>query len=183
MAKHTKLDAALISEFQSKYFTAFPSHLRWHAHVRSQLLTDGYLVSLTGRRRWFFGRRNDDATVREAIAFDPQGSVGDILNQGMLRIWRLNICQLLLQVHDAILVQYPEDREDEVLPRLLKEIEVPIGLKNGRVLKIPAEAKTGWNWSVKSDHNPDGLTGYHGPDTRRRSSAAPSKLDRILLTV
>lgn len=180
MSKHTKLDAKLIAEFQGKYFLAFPSHQRWHAAVASQLLTQGNLTTLTGRRRWFFGRRNDDAVIREAIAYDPQGSVGDILNRGMLQVWRLNICQLLLQIHDAILVQYPEETEDKILPQLLSALKAPISLRNNRTLLIPSEAHTGWNWSKESRNNPDGLKKWQGYDNRKRARPAPSKLDRLL---
>ena len=179
MAKHTKLEAPLIQAFQSKYFNAFPSHLRWHAHVTSELLSKGCHTTITGRRRWFFGRRNDDAVAREAIAFGPQGAVGDILNMGMLAVWRSGLCQLLLQIHDAILVQYPEDREDEIVPQLLKIIQVPIELNGGRKLIIPSEAQTGWNWAKQDDNNPDGLTKYRGNDSRRRSPTVP-KLDSLL---
>ena len=180
MSKHTHLEPGLIAEFQSSYFAAFPAHQRWHRRVASELYQSGNLVSLLGRRRWFFGRRDDDATIREAIAYDPQGSVGDILNRGMLQVWRLNVCQLLLQIHDAILVQYPEGDEDRIIPVLLGAIEVPINLNSERKLLIPAEAKTGWNWSVESNTNPDGLRKYRGRDERRRQREAPSKLDRFL---
>ena len=180
MSKHTHLDPKAIGEFQFKYFMAFPAHQRWHGHVRSELYTTGGITTVTGRRRWFFGRRDDDATVREAIAYDPQGSVGDILNRGMLAVWRLNICQLLLQIHDAILVQYPEENEQSIIPVLLKAIEVPIYLRNERKLIIPAEAKTGWNWSVESAQNPDGLRKFSGTDNRTRHRQAPSQLDRFL---
>ena len=180
MAKQTHTDTATVAEFQSAYFRAFPAHQRWHQRVAQTLRTQGCLTTLTGRRRRFFGRRNDDATIREAIAYDPQGSVGDILNRGMLQVWRDNNCQLLLQVHDAILVQYPEQNEDRILPHLLNRIEVPIPLRDGRILIIPAEAKTGWNWSVASEINPDGLIKYKGRDTRSRTRPAPTKLDRSL---
>lgn len=181
MAKHTKLDAKLIAAFQSAYFTAFPAHQRWHGHVAQELFTTGNLTTLTGRRRWFFGRRNDDATVREAIAYDPQGSVGDILNRGMLQVWRLRICQLLLQIHDAILIQYPEEQEDTVLPQVLKAIQVPVPLLHNRELLIPSEAKTGWNWSVEAPDNPDGLRKYKGGDGRTRQIVpAATQLDRVL---
>lgn len=183
MSKHTHLEAKLIAEFQSKYFQAFPAHQRWHAQVASDLLSHGCLTSLSGRRRWFFGRRNDDATVREAIAYDPQGSVGDILNRGMLQVWRSHKAQLLLQVHDAILIQYPERDEDNILPDMLRTIEVPVQLKRGRTLVIPSEAKTGWNWSVESTKNPDGLSKYRGKDSRTRQRAPPSELDRILYSL
>jgi DNA polymerase-1 len=180
MSKHTKLDAKLIAEFQSKYFAAFPAHQRWHAHVASELRQHGNLTSLTGRRRWFFGRRDDDSTVREAIAFDPQGSVADILNRGMLNVWRENICQLLLQIHDAILIQYPEDQEDRVVPLVIQAIKVPIELLHGRTLVIPSEAKVGWNWASYSEENPDGLTKWRGADRRTRQRPAPAQLDFVL---
>jgi DNA polymerase-1 len=176
MAKHTKLEAPLISAFQSKYFNAFPSHLRWHAAVQSELLTRGSHTTITGRRRWFFGRRTDDTTVREAIAYGPQGAVGDILNAGMLAVWRSGLCQLLLQIHDAILVQYPEDQEDIIVPQLLELIKVPIELNNGRTLIIPSEAQVGWNWAKQETDkhgnvtgNPDGITKYRPNDPRKRS--------------
>lgn len=188
MAKHTKLDAALISQFQAKYFAAFPAHQRWHAAVASELIQSGNLVTITGRRRWFFGRRNDDTTVREAIAYGPQGAVGDIFNQGMLRVWRLNVCQLLLQIHDAILVQYPETLESEILPTLIETIKVPIQLNNNRTLIIPSEALTGWNWAKQETDktgkvigNFDGLMKYRGHDERKRTvEAKVGKLDQLL---
>lgn len=184
MAKHTKLEAGLISTFQFKYFSAFPAHQRWHAAVAAEVSATGRLDTLTHRRRWFFGRRSDDTTIREAIAYGPQGSVGDILNLGMLQVWRLGVCQLLLQIHDAILIQYHESEEDRVLPIVLEAIQVPIELAEGRVLKIPSEAKCGWNWAEVSKENPDGLSKYKGPDPRKRTSTPQtSKLDQLLSRV
>src|SRR5215471_18183593 len=179
MSKHTKMDRDLIAEFQEKYFDAFP-HKQWHEWVAKTLTDDGYLDTLTGRRRWFFGRRSEDSTLREAIAYAPQGSVGDVLNTGMLRVWRLNICQLLLQIHDAILIQYRAEEEDEVIPKILDAIVSPIGLSRERVVRIPAEAKTGWNWAPWSEENPNGLMKYSGEDKRKRSEKKPlSILARI----
>lgn len=168
MSRHTKIPVAAIREFQARYFMAFPGIPRWHEHVAATLANDGNLVSLMGRRRWFFGRRGDDSTIREAIAFDPQGSVGDILNRGMLQVWRSRTAQLLLQIHDAILIQYPEEREDEIVPAALEQIKVPVELNGGRTLVIPSEAKTGFNWSNASEDNPDGLIKWTGHDGRTR---------------
>src|SRR5207245_2824514 len=30
MAKHTKIDKRVITEFQTRYFSSFPAHVRWH---------------------------------------------------------------------------------------------------------------------------------------------------------
>lgn len=197
MAKHTKLEARLIEQFQQKYFEAFPAHRLWHAAVGLEIQLSGKLTTLTGRRRYFFGRRNDPSTIREAIAYDPQGSVGDILNQDMLYVWRANIVQLLLQIHDAILIQYPEKDEEVILPQVLKLMENPLELKHDRQLLIPNEAKVGWNWGeyccgeVNSEKckncptktmNLDGLRKWKGTDDRRRTrTPSTSLLDRQFL--
>jgi DNA polymerase I-like protein with 3'-5' exonuclease and polymerase domains len=177
LATQTKTDLQIIVEFQSKYFKAFPAHQTWHAWVEEQIRAHGKLISLTGRERHFFGRRDADDVIREAIAYDPQGSLSDIVNQGMLNVYRADDCQLLLQNHDSILVQYPEKKEDEIIPRILQQLRHAIPLKHGRTLVIPYGCKTGWNWGEHSETNPDGLKGYKSGDKRRRTPSVPF-LDR-----
>lgn len=186
MSKHTKLEASIIKEFQAKYFTAFPSHLKWHESVAATVLSEGRITTMLGRRRYFWGRRSDPTTIREAVAFEPQSMIADILNRGMLQVWRLGICQLLLQIHDAILIQYPEDQEDIILPKALEAIKVPVELAHGRTLVIPSEAKVGWNWAGFDKDNPNGLQKYRGPgsDNRKRHiRTATSVLDRLVSSI
>jgi hypothetical protein len=78
------------------------------------------------------------------------------------------VVQVLLQIHDALLVQYPEEAEAEVLPQVLRLIQVPVELNGGRRLIIPSEAKVGWNWGSWSEANPNGLKKYTGSETRTR---------------
>jgi DNA polymerase-1 len=177
MSQHTKLDQSIIREFQERYFTAFPAIKLWHKWVANELVTNGFLYTLTGHRRYFFGRRDDDSTIREAIAFGPQGSVGVLLNLGMLNVWRLHKVELLLQIHDAIVFQFPEQLETEIVPLCDKAIKVPVELYGGRKLIIPSEAKTGWNWAdqiMDSNGNVidnfDGLKKYKGNDDRVRGA-------------
>jgi DNA polymerase-1 len=180
LAAQAKVDIGIIEDFQPKYFRAFPAHLRWHARVDRTLREDGYLTTLTGRKRWFFGRRNDDSTLREAIAYDPQGSLADILNRGMLQVWQDRTCQLLMQIHDAILIQYPQDQEDAVVRRVLERLASPITLDNGRQFVIPYGVATGWNWGkFDEESNPDGLKSYKGGDQRKRTPPV-AILDRSL---
>ena len=88
LAQQCRLPIDVVIAFQPKYFKAFPAHQSWQQHVDTTLRRTGFLVSLTGRKRWFFGRRNDPDTLRAAIAYDPQGSFADIVNRAMLHIWR-----------------------------------------------------------------------------------------------
>lgn len=169
LATQTKTDLQIIIDFQHAYFKAFPTHRRWHAYVEEQIRAHGRLVNLTGRERYFFGRRDADDVIREAIAYDPQGSLSDIVKQGMLNVFRSNTCQLLMENHDSILIQYPERKEDEIVPKIIKLLKHVIPLKHDRMLEIPYGCKTGWNWGECSETNPDGLKGYNPGDKRRRT--------------
>jgi len=169
ISKQAKIDQRIIEEFQPKYFMAFPAHQRWHGWVANAIRSTGQLTSLTGRRRHFFGRRDEDETLRQAVAYDPQGSLGDILNRGMLNVYRANDCQLLMQIHDAILIQYPEEREDEIIPKVQAQLKQRLELSHGRELIMPFDVKTGWNWGNYSNENEAGLKSYSpGKDQRKR---------------
>jgi len=172
ISTQAKVPIGMIMEFQPVYFQAFPAHLQWHEWTDNTLRREGVLHSLTGRRRHFFGRRNDPDTLRAAIAYDPQGSLADIVNQGMLQVWRERVCILLMQIHDAIIVQYPEELEDEVIPIVRKLLSHRVELNNNRTLVIPYGCKTGWNWGEYSEANPNGLKSYKGGDQRRRIEEA-----------
>src|SRR5216684_8025729 len=169
LAMQTNLPEPVVIGFQPKYFGAFPAHLRWHASVDGQLRTVGNLITLTGRKRWFFGRRNDPSTLREAIAYDPQGSLADIVNRAMLRIWRKRTAILMMQDHDALTFMYPEEIESEIIPAIQADLVEEIPLKNGRTLAIPYDCKTGWNKGDYSEKNLDGLKDFHGHDERQRT--------------
>lgn len=168
LAIQAKVEIELIEDFQPKYFSAFPAHLEWHNWTKDQLHEFGYLVSLTERKRYFWGRRDDDSTFREAVAFQGQ-ALGDILNRGMLNVWRKNNVQLLMQIHDAILFQYPQKKEDEIIPIVLDQLRYPIQLEKGREFIIPYGVKTGWNFGICTKDNPDGLKEYKGGDQRKRA--------------
>jgi DNA polymerase-1 len=169
LAAQTGLDIDVIEAFQPEYFRAFPAHRRWHEHVDATLRRTGCLTTLTGRRRWFFGRRNDPSTFREAVAYDPQGSLADIVNAAMLKLWRMGICLIVMHDHDALTFMYKEEDEERIIPILMANLVVPIQLSNSRMLRIPYDCEVGWNKGHYDPVcNPDGLMTYNGPDTRKR---------------
>jgi DNA polymerase I len=180
LSEVAKVDLDLVQQFQPKYFTAFPSHQLWHAEVDNTLRRKGFLISLLGRRRHFFGRRNDPKTLREAIAYDPQSSLRDIVSTALLRIWRANYTIIAMDDHDALTFMYPEHLEDEIIPRLMSDLVVEVPLEGGRSLRIPYDCETGWNkGKFDAEKNPNGLKEYHGHDNRTRQ-ASPGILDRII---
>lgn len=192
LASQSKLPLDVVQSFQPRYFRAFPAHQAWQGYVADRLKNDGFLISLMGRKRHFFGRRNDPSTLREAIAYDPQSSLADIVNTAMLTIWRLGIAAIVMHDHDALTFMYPEKDEDRIIPILMQHLVVPVELKNGRTLRIPYDCKIGWNKGEyccgerKSEckgcdkpANPNGLRDYKGPDDRKRITEV-NLMDRIL---
>lgn len=169
LAQQSKLPLPVVAAFQPKYFLAYPAHLQWQGWVTNQIRRSGCLVSLTGRKRHFWGRRTEDKTIREAIAFDPQCSLADIVNTAMLRIWRANTATLLMHDHDALTFQYPEHLEEEIIPLLQQQLLVHVPLKHNRTLVIPYDCQTGWNrGKYDAEKNPDGLKDWEGHDNRKR---------------
>lgn len=168
MARHTMIDPEAIKEFQEIYFRTFPAIPKLHEWVKARLMTEGHLVTPLGRKRWFFGKRDEKETLNQAVAFIGQSMTADEMNLAMLALWRQNIAELLSQVHDSILVQYPEEQEDEVIPKILSVMRVPLELELGRQFIVPVEVKVGWNWAYKSVENPKGLGKW--PDDRDSST-------------
>jgi len=174
LARHLKVKTSIMEDFQKNYFIAFPGIPRWHRWVAQQLQTTQQITTVFGRQRHFFGRPNDDTTLREAIAFDPQSSVADYQNLIVWRLWRYMgpRIRLLGQVHDAVYFLFREtDDEAEVVQTALSYFQT--GITSGsRTLLVPGEAKTGWNWGNYSsgykEANPYGLKKFKGQDDRKR---------------
>lgn|GEM_PF-1312249 len=175
-----KIEAKIVEAFQKKYFAAFPIE-SWHKDVVEKVQLYGVITTPLGRRRQFFGRRYEDATHREAIAYQPQSMVGDLLNLGLWRIWNhykgSREAQLLAQIHDAVVIQYIDNPaiEKRVIETCSRLIQTPVQLGQ-RTLTIPNDVKVGWNFAkadpkLFADGNPDGLKSYKGQDDRRRSKA------------
>lgn len=192
VAKHARIPIQIAKDFQAAYFEAFPCIQAWHLDVFRALEEEGQLTSPFGRRRCFFGRPRDAATRREAVAHVPQSMTGDEINQGIIKLWRAQKVQLLVQVHDSILFQFPEHLRDEIVPWALEEIKTKLVLKKDREFTVPVEAQTGWNWGYyetwsRKDFeegkcseasigtckdNPDGLKKWKGGDERKRTETS-----------
>ncbi len=168
LANHAKIPTAQAQEFCDLYDSAFPCIPAWHETIKYRLNTVANITNLFGRRRFFFGRPKDAATHREAAAYEASSCTSDEINTGILNLWRANRVQLLMQVHDSILFQYPQELEDEIIPWALETLKIHLLLKKGREFHVPTEAKTGWNWGNFSDDNPDGLKKWKGGDMRKR---------------
>lgn len=187
MARHLKVPQPLLEVFQKSYFAAFSALGRLHRWVAQELQTKQSITSFFGRHRIFFGRPNDDATLREAVANMGQSPTADRTSLCMWRIWKhLPQVRLWHEVYDAVYCQYREEEEQEILPKILALTKVELQ-HNGRSFIVPSDAKVGWNWGDYADSsavlagkaqelNMNGLKKWKGSDTRKRAQG----LERVL---
>lgn len=143
---------------QMNYFKEFPFIRQWQNKEAADIRAHKPLVNMLGREIVLFGRPNDPHTLKQGYAFKPQSTVADLLNLAMILVF-LELepqgVQLLAQVHDALLFQFPRDRLDLAIKVAhMMEIPIPIG---ERVMVIESELAVGSNWGHASDNNPHGL--------------------------
>ena len=147
-AKHIGKDEGTARELLNQYYSLYPAIKRWHLEVQDKLGKTRIMRTPLGRARMFFGRWGQDL-VREAIAYVPQSLVSDIINLGIINSF-YNLppeWELILQVHDAILMQVPEKTPHEQIVRFIKHyFEFPVEI-NGKQMIIPVDIKWGKTWA------------------------------------
>jgi DNA polymerase-1 len=135
------------------YNRAYPGIDGWHQSVKGLLQKDRTLYDLFGRKYRFLGKFNDELW-KSAISYNPQSTVGHLVNRGIIEIYRdqegcMGAVDLLGQVHDSVLFQYPV-REIENLCRAVykcREYLEPTLSIHGRDFVIGTDMKIGWDWA------------------------------------
>lgn len=142
-AKQCGIETAQAKKLLNQYFATYPEIANWHLDIASQLRRFRTLTTPFGRKRTFFDRYNEQL-VKKGLAFIPQSTVADIINQAMICAHKKGI-ELLLQVHDSLLVQCAEDNVAQTVQMLKECMDRPIEI-NGKILRIPVDVKIGKNW-------------------------------------
>lgn len=178
MSKHSHIEVKLIEHYQQVFFEAFPEIAQWHRWVVEQVQTKGEITTMLGRVRRFFGRPNDDATIREAVAYEPQSVAADYCNRALLRLHKSALvgefpATIRLSKHDELVVSCKESLEEEVVKKMIASMEEHITLISPGGIErdwfVPAECETGWDLGRKSESNPNGIS--HPLDGRVRVEA------------
>lgn len=145
------------------YMSEFEYIPAWQSSVAKDIAEHRPIVNALGRVWVPFGRPNDKHTWRQGLAFGAQSLLADIDDIALYYVWRdleEERVELLAQVHDALLHQFPKgayELEREVLSRMA--IPVPVTDYRGqtRTMTIGVETATGGNWGHKSPDNPHGI--------------------------
>ncbi|MGU3540815.1 DNA polymerase I [Methylobacterium sp. A54F] len=144
------------SAFIKQYFERFPGIRAYIDDTKRFCRDKGYVTTLFGRVCHYPQIRSNNpqeraSVERQAINAPIQGTAADIIRRAMTRMEgalaaeRLSV-RMLLQVHDELVFEAPEEEVDRALPviaRVMEEAPSP-----GITLRVPlaVEARAAANW-------------------------------------
>ena len=140
-------------EYIEKYFARFSGVHAYMTDVVSRAKADGYVTTLFGRRRWLPELKSSNFNTRSfgervALNMPIQGTAADIMKLAMIHVHsRLREeglqARLILQVHDELIVECPEEEAEAVKALLSREMESVARLS----VPLIADAAAGRSWA------------------------------------
>ena len=139
--------------YMEKYFEKYSGVHAYMTQVVERAKADGYVSTLMGRRRWLPELKSSNFNTRSfgervALNMPIQGTAADIIKLAMLRVRdRLKAeglrGQLVLQVHDELIVECPQEEQERVCALLKEEMEGVFPLS----VPLVAETHAGQSWA------------------------------------
>lgn len=158
LSQELKITPAKAREFIERYFAGLATLKNFYDEILVGAREHGYVSTMAGRRRWVPGIFSDNGqeqaqAQRQAINAVIQGSAADVIKLAMLAVanndkLREYGASLVLQVHDELLLEAPENVAAEcgpIVARLMEDVH-----PGGQVFSIPllVDWGTGPNWGL-----------------------------------
>ena len=125
---------------QKWYFGKFPRIKQWQDDLKVQVEKRRMVQNAFGYRRYFF-ERIEGTIFNEAAAWIPQSTVACLINRAWVKIREtLPDVQILLQVHDSLVGQYPIHCSAELQSAIVAASEISIPYADPLI--IPVGIKT-----------------------------------------
>ena len=153
LTRSTELTLAEAEDFVAAYFAKFPGVKRYLDSIRHVAADQGYVETLLGRRRYFPSLKNPvdkqrrNNSERAAINAPIQGTAADIMKIAMLKVAKAmgdaNLRgKTLLQVHDEVVIECPEDELDDTIKVVKNAMETAYPLD----IPLTTDARFGKRW-------------------------------------
>ena len=144
-------------EYMERYFATYTGVRQYMEQVVSQARERGYVETLWHRRRALPELKSTNFNMRSfgervALNMPIQGTAADISKLAMARVHRPLAAEglearLIMQVHDELIVECPEEEAPRVEALLQQEMQGVAELS----VPLLAEAHTGRNWLAAKD--------------------------------
>lgn len=115
LAQRQAMTVHAATKLQAWYFGKYPKIKLWQEDFKKAVAARRYVENKFGYRRYYFEKITDDV-FREAIAWVPQSTVAIYINKVWMNLYRdAPSIQILLQVHDSLVGQFPTYKSAECL--------------------------------------------------------------------
>lgn len=92
--------------WQRRWFELHPAIREWQRRVEAELRASRTVSNSFGYRRTYFDRV--EGLLPQALAWKPQSTIALVTFKAAMRVRKMTPwCEVLLQVHDSLLLQYP----------------------------------------------------------------------------
>jgi len=150
LARDLDIPIEQAQEYMNKFFQNFPKLTSYISYVQTSGFYQGYVTTMMKRRRRFNITKNmpkgeQESIKRRLINTKIQGSAADLMKVAMIRLSRAlknKDSYMLLQIHDEVVVEAPENNVEEIKKLVTSEMEKAVTL----TIPIPAEAKVADCW-------------------------------------
>lgn len=132
----------VMKAMERRYFAAHPAITAFRRQLKRTLYRDHKLVNIFGRPRIFFA--DPTKALRSAYNFPMQSSGADLMNKCMIELDKRIPNSIVLQVHDALVLEVDEDKGERTLEIMKEVLEAPVPELNNHI--IPVDAKLGKRW-------------------------------------
>ncbi|SHJ95298.1 DNA polymerase I [Aureimonas altamirensis DSM 21988] len=139
-----------------RYFERFPGIRDYMDATKARAKADGYVETLFGRRAHYPDIRHANPSVRAfneraAINAPIQGTAADIIRRAMIRMeGELAAAglsaRMLLQVHDELVFEVPDDEVDETIPLVRRVMENAADPVVTLSVPLVVDARAAANW-------------------------------------
>ncbi|MCM2505894.1 DNA polymerase I [Aureimonas altamirensis] len=139
-----------------RYFERFPGIRNYMDATKARAKADGYVETLFGRRAHYPDIRHSNPSVRAfneraAINAPIQGTAADIIRRAMIRMeGELAAAglsaRMLLQVHDELVFEVPEDEVEETIPLVRRVMENAADPVVTLSVPLVVDARAAANW-------------------------------------
>jgi DNA polymerase I len=139
-----------------KYFERFPGIRDYMEETKKFAKNNGYVLTLFGRKCHYPDIKASNNTIRAfneraSINARLQGTAADIIRRAMIRMdaalarKKLN-AQMLLQVHDELVFEVPENEVEKTLPVITKVMEEAPMPALSLSVPLQVDARAAHNW-------------------------------------
>ena len=153
LSKELGIDVSTAKKFISNYYMRYPSIQNYMQQAQEMTRSRGYAETAFGRRRFIPEIHHSNRNLRnhgERIAVNSpmQGTAADIIKIAMIKLSaemkkRALKSKMLLQIHDELLFEVPDDEMDEMKKLVPDLMSKAANLK----VKLKVDVAVGNDWS------------------------------------